>query len=310
MPSAYLNDSDKAAYDAPNATPVQIQKASAMIDGYLQRPEGLVYGVDANGNPCYMVNKAPVTTLTISGAISPGANVVVPVVGGVSQIMSGSPQSGQVCVIDRAIPSVTEACIAIGADPIANTVTLQSVQFPHFVSSLMEFEMTIYEESVMPKGRTVTNLSRTPLRLVIGGQGRYAYGRRGDNYIDPNVNSFNLLASISTFGGPPIWEIFNQTRVDIEPNSGQVWAPAGIMMAYYTEIRWRYIAGWPYEALPQAIKFAVSQLIQSAAVMPGGALVSRYQAGDTSITKFGSVSSLLDADMLNSLEPYKAHAYA
>lgn len=54
--AAYLQGSDLAAFGVPNATASQIQQASLLIDGYLERPEGLIYTVDANGNPLAMEN--------------------------------------------------------------------------------------------------------------------------------------------------------------------------------------------------------------------------------------------------------------
>lgn len=54
--AAYLQNTDLAAFDVPNATSGQIQQASLLIDAYLQRPEGMIYTVDGSGNPLAMEN--------------------------------------------------------------------------------------------------------------------------------------------------------------------------------------------------------------------------------------------------------------
>ncbi len=54
--AAYLQSTDLAAFDVPNATAGQIQQASLLIDAFLQRPEGLIYTVDGSGNPLAMEN--------------------------------------------------------------------------------------------------------------------------------------------------------------------------------------------------------------------------------------------------------------
>jgi len=49
--SAYLAGTDLEADGVPTATPAQVQRASALIDAYLKRPEGCVWAPDTAGNP-------------------------------------------------------------------------------------------------------------------------------------------------------------------------------------------------------------------------------------------------------------------
>lgn len=67
MPSVYLESSDYAAYGVPNATTAQVVQASAIIDGYLNKPDGLIYTVDGSNNPNAMaLTNAPITFYTNS----------------------------------------------------------------------------------------------------------------------------------------------------------------------------------------------------------------------------------------------------
>ena len=61
--SAYLSGTDLEAYGVPTATTAQVQRASALIDAYLKRPEGCVWVPDTVGNPCYMAGLDPTITL-------------------------------------------------------------------------------------------------------------------------------------------------------------------------------------------------------------------------------------------------------
>ncbi len=299
MTSAYLSGTDLAAFGVPNATAAQIGLASTLIDTYLGRPEGCIWTPDASGQPCFMAAKTPIYSFGLGSAIAPGLNVPVNLTGPVAML-----QTGDVLILDRANSGVLEAVtIASVTNP---GVILQSVSYAHAANALGDYGMVIEEQKYVPENRPLTGLSRTPLMRVICGVGRYAYGRRGDasNY---DVNEFNLLAAISKFGGPPVWELFQPTNLSIDVNTGQVWIPAGVMLAYYSEVKLRYVAGWSYANLPSAIKQATATLITSGMNSVQAGDYKSLKAGDSAIVRLSS--SLLDTDTKNALAQFRVNSF-
>lgn len=296
MGSAYLQTGDLANYGVPNATSAQISQASLYIDGYLRRAEGLVWMPDCNGDPCYMSALTPSNTLTLAGALAPGANVVATVTGPTLGV-----QPGDILIADRANTGVTEALQV--AAKTGKVLTFTSVQNAHSGGSLLDAGLDIVEQKYMPAKRPIINLSKWPLQRILGGIGRYAYPRRGDQSAT-NTDDFNLLAVYSQFGGPPAWEIFNPASCDFDQRTGQLWIPAGIMLAYYTEVRVRYVAGFSQANLPGEIKMACAKTILALINDPNLGPAKSYRAGDTAVTKFSD--SMLSGDVTQLLNPYRA----
>lgn len=299
MPSCYLSSDDYAAFGVPMATASQVTLASAFIDAYLGRPEGLVWAPDATGRPAYMLALNPTFTLTAGAFIAPGVAVDVPVTGGqVAQV-------GDIVILDRTDPTLCEACRVSKVAP--GVVTLASVQFAHNTRAQIEFGLTISEERSMPPDRPVTSVSRAPVVALLGGQGRYGYGRRGaQNRSAPN--DFNLLASVATFGGPPQWQVFSVVDADVNPQTGQVWIPTGFMLAYYSDVRLHYIAGFSYASLPYEVKQACANIIQAKGnntALDGN--IQTLTMGTTKITRFSN--TLMDDDTKRMLLPFRARMF-
>jgi hypothetical protein len=301
MPSTYLTGSDPANYGVPNATAVQIQQASVLIDAYLKRTEGLVWTPDGAGNPGWMSALTPRLSLTAGSAIAPGANVVVPVTGGIQAV-----SVGDALVLDRANAGIAEVVVVGTMTTAPATVTLVSVVNNHSNGALLDQGLTIKQHKFMPQGRPITTLAYTPVMRLLSGQGRYGYGRRGDasRY---QVDEFNLLASLSHFGGPPVWEFFPLQNTGVDAETGQVWVPAGVMLDYYSEVNLWYVAGYAQANLPDAIKFACAELITATALVPPMGAVKSYKAGDTQIQMFAA--SLLSDDTKRQLDPFRAKLY-
>ncbi len=308
MPSAYLQSADLATYGAANATATQILQASAQIDTYLGRKEGLVWEPDSNGNPCYMAAPPATLSLTANGSIAPGANVTVVVSG-----PTGMLQVGDALIADSANSQLTEALTVQSVS--GQNVTFASVQNAHSSGCSLDAGRVIVEQRTMPENRPITTVSKTPVMRVISGVGRYGYMRRSQDAVG-SIDIYNLLAVMSKFGGPPAWEIWTPQANSIDPQTGMIWVPAGVLLAYYTEVRIQYVAGWTYSSLPAEIKQSCANIInniQNTSGLIGSA--QKMQAGDTSIQRFqnqpGVLNSLLiDDDTKSLLQPFMANVLA
>lgn len=300
MPSSYLTTDDYAAYGLPaGTTAAQVTTASTLIDMYLKRPEGLVWVPDGTGAPGWMAALSPSQTFGCAAAIPAGNNVTVPLTGGVASLLVGD-----VLILDRANPNIAEPVAVVSIT--GQNVMFQSVAFDHPGPCTFDKGMTIKQHKFMPDGRPVTNLAFTPVARLLAGQGRYGYGRRGasSRY---QVDEFNLLASLSHFGGPPVWEFFPIINTGVDFETGMVWVPAGVMLAYYSEINLWYVAGYPASGLPGAIKSACANIIMAQAAVPQLGATKKYAAGDTSIERFAA--SVIDDDTKAMLAPYRAKLF-
>ena len=298
MPSLYLVPSDYPAYGLPEQTTTlaQVQWASTLIDGYLERPEGLIYGVDYLNQACYMVGLPPQATWNSAGSIPAGNAIVVPLT---QAYMTYIDMIGEVVILDRGTPNLTEACVISAIAP--GQITLASVRTEHSAGCTLEFGMTIFEERVLPSKRSIARVSRPPVRLI-SGLGRYGYGRRTDQQAGL-FSEVNLLAAVQAFGGPPMWVPFDPIQASISYINRDVWIPAGLLLAYFSEVRLRYISGYISTALPPVVKQAAAQLIMAQNENPQlSGQIETVKAGQGQIQRFAA--SIFDHDvarMLNTL---------
>ena len=301
MPSQYLQPSDYNVYGLPTSTTdQQVIQASAMVDAYLLRPEGLVWAPDYLGQPCYMASLVPEMTVESQGTITAGSLVTVTLT---NPIQVYEDMIGDVVILDRGSksPSLVEACV-ISAIPGPGQLTLYKVANDHGANCTMDFGLTILEEREVSGKRSITRVARPPLRLI-SGMGRYGYGRRLDQTMGM-YNEVNLLAAIQAFGGPPLWVPFDVTQASISRRTQEIWVPAGLLLQYYSEVRLRYVSGYPTSGIPAPIKAATAKLIMAMVANPEliGQLKS-IGAGDTKIERFAP--SQLDADTLKMLNNYR-----
>lgn len=312
MPSAYLSGADLVTYGVASATPTQITSASSLVDAYLRRPDGLMYVNDFQGLPCYMAALSPNLSLSLPAPISPGTNVVItlpwPAAG--NGIISQTGTIGTVVILDRASgnqgqTSNCEACVISAVT--GNSITLASVQNAHASGVLMEFGLTIQEQRVLPQTRSICRLGNWPLARILSGLGSYRYGRRNDQ----NAGLYddrNLLSIMQTFGGPPAWQPWDVLAADFNPITGEVWIPTGIYMAYYSDVRIYYVAGFTQANIPPIIKQATAGIIiakLNTSGLEGG--IKMAKAGDTALERFAN--TVLDEDMRNELNQYMARLY-
>lgn len=307
MPNQYLQSGDFATYGVDGSTTTaQVVRAGVLIDGYLQREEGLLYTADSNGNPCYMSALSPRFSLTIQADIAPGENVSVNVTGACDSIVLGT-----IGIIDRTGSNSTnlEPLVILSLTKVNNTtytIVFKNVVNAHSNGAVIDFGLLIYEEIDMPSGRPICKVFKTPLVNILSGSGRYSFARRSDTDVYM-VYQYNLLAQFTTPGSPPIWEIFTPSNNMFNTNTGEVWVPGGMFQASFTQIRLEYISGFTYANLPGAIKQACANLINVAANDSMVSGIKTLQAGGTRIERFGN--SLIDNDTAQLLNPYKARLF-
>lgn len=294
---SYIRLADATAYGLAGATQAVLDSATALVNAALKRPEGVVWTPDAAGAPCFMAGMTPSQTMTLASSIAPGANVVTPA----PSWMCRADLLGEVFVAERGVTGKTEALVISAVT--ADTVTFERVAYPHAAGALLEAGLVLLEERQLPSQRAIMRISRTPAARLLSGRGRYAYGRRTDQ-IQGDYQDLNLLSSLSFMGGTPQWLAIDVAQASVS-NSGEVWIPAGIYGAAFSEVRLRYVAGWAQANIPSAIVAACAAAAAGILATPelAGSIKS-YQAGGTKIEKFAD--NLLDASTRAMIEPFSA----
>lgn len=301
MSSIYLQPDEYADFGVDKATVTQVRAASQLIDGYLGRVEGLIWVPDARGNPCYMKGPNPKLTIQGTATIPPGPTIQVPYTGATLD----NNFIGEVVILDREDDSLVEACVIQAVAP--GLVTLQSVSVSHNVGCKMDFGLTIMEEFELPSDRSIARLSKSPAIKLLSGAGRYGYGRRSDQ-ITGDFQEFNLLAAVSSFGGPPLWIPWDPVNASVNFRTGEVWVPAGILLAYFTDVRTWYIAGFQQSGLDDAVKQACANIIMLGKDSGLGANVrGRTVNQSMSVTKWEN--NMIDANTRQILSPYKSRRF-
>lgn len=312
MPSSYLDSSEYDTFGLPSTvTEGHVMQASALIDGYLRRPQGLAYLTDQDGTPCAMQGATPRMIYTL-GALSPGSDVTVTI----TPANATQDLVGEVMVID--IDKTSIEAVVVSAVPAKGQLTFKTVKYSHLSGAKASLGLVITEERALPGKRSVARTMQQPMVTMVSALGRYGYGRRGDNMAGPS--EINLLAMVQTFGGPPQWFPIDVNNCGYSAGTGEVWIPAGGLMAYFSEVRMHYIAGFPVDSIPLPIKSAVATLVDDlvTAVTTNATLssdIKSLRVGDTEIVRVGNsqpvvVQSSLDRDTLNLIAPYRAMLFA
>lgn len=298
----YIQPQEFGAYGLMGVPERYVERACAIVDVLLKRPEGALWAPDYAGWPCYMSRLAPRLTLTVSGPIPAGTAVSVTVPG----MLDNDSDSliGDVAILDRANANLVEAVAVQSATP--GTITLYTVQNDHPGPVTLDFGLVITEERSLPNQRSVTRVAKWPIGRLHSGVGRYGYGRRSDQMLG-YFDDVNLLSMFQSFGGPPKWEFFETQASSINPDTGEVWVPAGVLLAYFTDVKLRYVAGWQASAVPQPLKEAVAAIALAVQNNQLPSNILSYRAGDTAVTR--AVMSILDDDTIRLLLPFKAFQF-
>jgi hypothetical protein len=171
----------------------------------------------------------------------------------------------------------------------ADLTTLNGVSGNHFYSGFTP--------------NTVNKLDGN-LSSIVGLSGRYSYGRKSAASIFPDSQyAANILQVAAFFGGPPQFVAIDVSLTDYYDKVGEVWAPAGLMMASYTEILIMYNSGYDPRNMPKGIKFATAALVKNFIARAGGITsVQSYSAGKVH-TQF--TPDLVDPTVEKWLAPFR-----
>jgi len=304
MPRAGSNylDGEESLFSLPSPLPSGLgEQASAIVDNYIKRPEGMLYVADKNGNPSYMKALTPSFTYQIVGALTPGPNVQATV----TPANLRPDMVGEVLILDRVNPDLMEA-VVVSSIVGNNQIILANVQFNHDAGTKADVGMIITEERGLPAKRSIGRISKFPCPAILSLMGRIGYGRRGDQ-ISGAFQEMNLLADLASFGGPPIWQPVTISATSWSDATGEIWVPASMYMVYYSEIKVKYVAGFltPPSPLVEATASIAASLVSSAQY--GGGNIKSFSAGDSRVEKFGSTN--IDVDTRHQLDVYKARIF-
>ena len=295
---AYLSPADALAIYGVTASPAQLATASVVIDGYLKRPEGLLWAPDASGAPCYMAGLQPTSSLALVSALAPGVNVSAAVTGWVSPDLVG-----EVLIADRAATGSTEALTVTAV--AGQTVTFAAVGTAHAAGAKLDAGLLIKEERALPAKRPVMLLSRPPAVRVLSAQGRYGFGRRSQQATGL-YDDIGLVATLQQFG-PFLWQGIDVSQISLSPTTGELWIPAGLYLATYTDVRVSYVAG--FQTAPGPLAAACAKIADTLAQFPeltGG--LKTVQAGGTRLERF--TDQAMDQHTRDMLAPYAARLWA
>lgn len=277
------------------------EQASVIVNNYIKRPEGILYEQDANGNPCHMPGLTPSFSYVVAGGVAAGNGVAVTV----TPPNVRPDMVGEVLILDRGSPDKQEAVVVASVSG-NNQVTFASVQFSHAANVKADVGCVITEERTVPDKRSIVRYTRFPCVSILSLMGRYAYGRRSAQAYG-SLQEANLLASVQSFGGPPQWIPILVSQTSWSDATGEIWIPAGMLLAYYSDIKLKYVAG--YVDAPDPIVRATAMVaanINAGSALGGGA-IKLLQAGGSRIERFSA--SFLDNDIRAALEPFKARLF-
>jgi hypothetical protein len=156
------------------------------------------------------------------------------------------------------------------------------------------------ERNRLPGGRPITRASVTPLAIAEGATSPFAVLRaRPAPPRGPNAET--LSEFLATLGGPPAWLDLDPAQADYNAATGEIWLPAGLFGALYSEVDMTYTAG--YTEPPEAVKLACAQIIRNMETHPASN-VRTAQLDRLQLEYFAG--SLLDEEARRLLAPYVA----
>jgi hypothetical protein len=149
-----------------------------------------------------------------------------------------------------------------------------------------------------------TNQLNGNLSAFVGISGRYSYGRKSAAQVYPDSQfAANILQVAAFFGGPPQFVGLDVSLTDYYDLVGEVWVPAGLMMASYTEVLCIYNSGYDPRNMPKGVKHACAALAKNFIARAGGITsVQTYDAGKVHVT---FTPDLVDPTVKKWLAPFQ-----
>lgn len=306
-PTLYLDitGSDPTTYGVVGATADQVRRASRLVDAHCRRAgRGFTFTLDMNGQPACMANAVATGSWRTTSGISAGSNVTVQ--------LQAAPlpvdMIGRALTLDRTGTNVEVVIPSAINTPSPGYITFPTIQATHSSGTLLEDGLQIFEEKFLPASRSIARVSQWPVVQVRAALGRYSYGRTTQQ-IAGDYSEFNLLAILQNFGGPPAWIGVDVAQIGINSITGEMWVPAGVLLAYYSDFRVWYVAGYPVANLPPEIKQATANIIRNNSASEGlGSMFKIMKAGDASLERFADQAT--DDETATLLRPHRARLFA
>jgi hypothetical protein len=150
----------------------------------------------------------------------------------------------------------------------------------------------------LPADRMETRLPVTPVIRVEEAAGRYAYGMRRDRQ-SVNALYYGLGAIIALQGVAPRLVPIQPDLIQVEAATGIVSLPYGTFLLPYSEVTFRYLAG--YLVIPGGVKTALAGIINNVTAKGVGDRIA-YNVGR--IARRYATPSFITADEERLLAPF------
>jgi hypothetical protein len=122
----------------------------------------------------------------------------------------------------------------------------------------------------------------------------------------------NVYLDAIVYFGKPQWQYIDPSSVDVNPNTGTIWVPAGLYGVPYTTLRVTYRAGFYDPSLgqdpPEWLKTGTGMLIEAIITRSGTDQVKDYSIADQQKVSFYDPSFFSDS-IEEQLAPMKARLF-
>lgn len=150
----------------------------------------------------------------------------------------------------------------------------------------------------LPYDRQETRLTITPVISITDAAGKSGLGRRDRQGF--NAYQSGLVASyMILLGGAPQWQAIDIRQIEIDSGTGIIFVPNSFILARYSVVRFRYIAG--LLTIPDRIKLCVFEIVQN---MHAKGISDRTRYTVSKISRTYSTDSFITPTARQLLAPY------